>query len=85
MSGGSMTVESKKALSLSKLDRQSSFELLVDELMKDKPDVSTVKTLSNSLGIPYFLDSGKMMGSVLDSANRVYLGEARKKQKEGSL
>lgn len=65
-----------------KTKKQEHLEQLVDELMKDHPDQSLVRHLTGQLCIPYSKDPLTLMGSVLQSANSVYLRDTRRRDLE---
>lgn len=48
------------------------FEVLVEELMKDKPSASLIRQLSLKLGITYNSDLVTQMSTVLQEAHRFY-------------
>lgn len=56
-----------------KLSQHSEdFEVLVEELMKDKPSSSLIRQLSLKLGIPYNSDLVTQMSTALQEAHRFY-------------
>ena len=50
-------------------EKQLEFQMLVDELMKTKPNQDRVKDLTSKLGVPYRLDPIEQLDFVLKSAN----------------
>ncbi len=53
-----------------KSKKEENLKALVDELLKEKPDNSAIKTLSNELNIPYSKDPVHLMSYVLDVVNQ---------------
>ena len=50
-------------------EKQLEFQLLVDELMKTKPNQDRVKDLTSKLGLPYRQDPIEQLDFVLKSAH----------------
>lgn len=50
-------------------EKQLEFQLLVDELMKNKPNQVRVRDLTSKLGLPYRLDPIEQLDFVLKSAH----------------
>jgi len=55
-------------------------EVLVQELMKDKPNAALVRRLSLKLEIPYSTDLVTQMNTVLQEAHGIYEGSLRRSQ-----
>jgi hypothetical protein len=49
------------------------FEILVDELLKDKPDSRRVKSLCSKLGIVYTGNHSDQIDEILKNGSKVYL------------
>lgn len=62
--------------------KQEDLEMLVDELMKDKPNKQMIKKLSTKLGLNYSVDPLTQMSTVLQSMNAVYMRQLTKKELE---
>lgn len=61
----------------------SELEILVDELMRSKPDQKKVKDLMLSQGLEYAKDPIQQMSRVLEVMNRV--GQTLRREKEADL
>lgn len=68
-----------------KINRQEALEQLVDELMKDSPNLDMVRKLSRELGVPYVESREEQLANLINCLDAVSMEFNKKPNFEDQL